>query len=340
MEARTYNLRELCREADVTERTVRYYIKEGLLPPPSGSGPFSRYTFEHWLRLLFIKRLKDEYLPLSEIKNLLDSRSLPELAQLAQQAQLIASPGMLQKGYGSQSGPSDPLVSLIRRGTVPGSGPDKLMLRQQMAPVPMFEPLADLAADTAAPESAEWSQAAAAPEADGTLPVESRPAESRPALPPDYTGPGHGGRPLQAQAFRSRQAAPGAFPPGAPQGKVSGTMAGSAAANPTPAGRAMKFSASFAANEMPPAVHEAAVEAYQAAEPEAPAMALMSMAAAPDPVPAPPAQPEEFNVQTWERIQVAPGLELHIEKRIAEANRPALAALLQAARRIFGQKEI
>ncbi len=86
---RTFNLRELIRETDVTERTVRYYIKEGLLPPPSGSGPFSRYTYEHWLRLQFIKRLKDEYLPLSEIKNLLDSRSLAELEQLARQAQLI-----------------------------------------------------------------------------------------------------------------------------------------------------------------------------------------------------------------------------------------------------------
>jgi DNA-binding transcriptional MerR regulator len=54
--------------ADVSVRTVRYYIAEGLLPPPEGSGPGSSYTRGHLDRLLLIQRLKEAYLPLKEIR--------------------------------------------------------------------------------------------------------------------------------------------------------------------------------------------------------------------------------------------------------------------------------
>ena len=89
MEQQTYSLKELCKTTNVTERTVRYYIKEGLLPSPSGSGPFSRYSYEHWLRLTLIRRLKEEFLPLHEIKNQLNSRSLTELTELARSSGLL-----------------------------------------------------------------------------------------------------------------------------------------------------------------------------------------------------------------------------------------------------------
>ena len=49
-------------------RTVRYYIAEGLLPPPEGSGPGSSYTRGHLDRLRLIQRLKEAYLPLKEIR--------------------------------------------------------------------------------------------------------------------------------------------------------------------------------------------------------------------------------------------------------------------------------
>jgi hypothetical protein len=86
--------------------------------------------------------------------------------------------------------------------------------------------------------------------------------------------------------------------------------------------------------------------------PPAPMLAKMAVpmaAPAPARVPAqmPAQMPPESNKevetvtgQTWERIEVAPGVELHIEKRIADTHRPALANLLQAARRLFGPKEI
>lgn len=79
-----FSLKELCREAQVTERTVRYYIQEGLLPPPEGAGPFARYNELHLWRLRLIRRLKKEYLPLAEIRRRLSDLSLDELEKLAQ----------------------------------------------------------------------------------------------------------------------------------------------------------------------------------------------------------------------------------------------------------------
>ena len=51
-------LRELTDAAGVSVRTVRYYIAEGLLPPPEGSGPASAYTAAHLDRLRLIHQLQ------------------------------------------------------------------------------------------------------------------------------------------------------------------------------------------------------------------------------------------------------------------------------------------
>ena len=62
------SLTDLTREAGVSVRTVRYYIAEGLLPPPLGAGPHSAYTLAHLDRLRLIGHLKAAYLPLREIR--------------------------------------------------------------------------------------------------------------------------------------------------------------------------------------------------------------------------------------------------------------------------------
>jgi DNA-binding transcriptional MerR regulator len=62
------SLGELTESAGVSVRTVRYYIAEGLLPPPEGAGPQSAYTPGHLDRLRLIQRLKAAYLPLKEIR--------------------------------------------------------------------------------------------------------------------------------------------------------------------------------------------------------------------------------------------------------------------------------
>ena len=67
-ERREYTISELAEEAGVSTRTIRYYVSEGLLPPPVGSGPTSRYTSDHREQLAIIDRLKAQYLPLREIR--------------------------------------------------------------------------------------------------------------------------------------------------------------------------------------------------------------------------------------------------------------------------------
>ncbi len=73
---------ELAERAGVSLRTVRYYVSEGLLPPPGGASQKSVYTREHLLRLEAIKRLKARYLPLAEIRRTLAGMSLVEMEEL------------------------------------------------------------------------------------------------------------------------------------------------------------------------------------------------------------------------------------------------------------------
>ena len=73
---------ELARLAGVSARTVRYYIAEGLLPPPAGTGQRRSFTYEHVVRLRAIKRLKESYLPLGEIRRQLAALSLSDMDKL------------------------------------------------------------------------------------------------------------------------------------------------------------------------------------------------------------------------------------------------------------------
>lgn len=47
---------------------MRYYIAQGLLPPPTSTGRDARYGDEHLARLREIKNLQAEHLPLAEIR--------------------------------------------------------------------------------------------------------------------------------------------------------------------------------------------------------------------------------------------------------------------------------
>ena len=67
-----YSLADLARLADVTTRTIRYYVAQGLLPSPEAAGPATRYGEGHLARLRLIKRLQREHLPLAEIRGRLE----------------------------------------------------------------------------------------------------------------------------------------------------------------------------------------------------------------------------------------------------------------------------
>ncbi|HEU5433466.1 MAG TPA: MerR family transcriptional regulator, partial [Thermomicrobiales bacterium] len=78
-----FSLAELTEAAGVSVRTVRYYISEGLLPPPVGSGPKSYYTRSHFDRLRAIGRMRANYLPLREIRRRLGAMSDQQIRALA-----------------------------------------------------------------------------------------------------------------------------------------------------------------------------------------------------------------------------------------------------------------
>ncbi len=68
----TMTLAELATMADVTPRTVRYYVQQSLLPSP-GSGPRARYGRPHLTRIRLIKRLQKQDVPLAKIRSALES---------------------------------------------------------------------------------------------------------------------------------------------------------------------------------------------------------------------------------------------------------------------------
>lgn len=79
---KSYTISELAEAAEVTIRTIRYYIGESLLPSPGGGGRVATYHQGHLARLKLIKLLKDEFLPLHEIRALLsglDDQAVDEL---------------------------------------------------------------------------------------------------------------------------------------------------------------------------------------------------------------------------------------------------------------------
>jgi DNA-binding transcriptional MerR regulator len=79
MTSEEYQIGELAEKAEVTVRTIRYYISEGLLPAPETRGRYSVYDEVYLNRIRLIKRLKDVFLPIREIRTLLDTQSEVEI---------------------------------------------------------------------------------------------------------------------------------------------------------------------------------------------------------------------------------------------------------------------
>jgi DNA-binding transcriptional MerR regulator len=63
-----YNADELADLGGVTRRTVRYYVQEGLLPPPQGVGRGRHYGRPHLDRLLEVKAWQEAGLSLDDIR--------------------------------------------------------------------------------------------------------------------------------------------------------------------------------------------------------------------------------------------------------------------------------
>lgn len=87
---------ELSERADVTRRTIRFYIQRGLLSPPLGGGRGSHYTQAHLERLLAVKRLQELGIPLEVILSRLGPPTLPSDPEAPPTSPLQASPTPLR----------------------------------------------------------------------------------------------------------------------------------------------------------------------------------------------------------------------------------------------------
>jgi DNA-binding transcriptional MerR regulator len=79
MDKESYLINQLAERAGVTVRTIRYYVNEGLLPPPQTKGRYSAYDEDYLYRIRLIKFYKESYLPLSRIRALLDHMTPEEI---------------------------------------------------------------------------------------------------------------------------------------------------------------------------------------------------------------------------------------------------------------------
>lgn len=65
------------------ERTIRYYLTEGLIPPAEEKqGTASVFGYRHLLQLLVVKKLQSQHLPIRKIRDLVDGRTERELERL------------------------------------------------------------------------------------------------------------------------------------------------------------------------------------------------------------------------------------------------------------------
>ena len=81
-EPTTFDLTELSDRAGVSQRTVRYYIQQGLLPSPETRGPGAHYGPEHLDRLRLIRSLQRQHLPLAEIRRRLEELGPAEIREM------------------------------------------------------------------------------------------------------------------------------------------------------------------------------------------------------------------------------------------------------------------
>jgi DNA-binding transcriptional MerR regulator len=74
------SLQQLCEQANVPGRTVRFYIQKGLLPGPQGEKRGAYYTESHLAELLRIRQWQETGLSLDAIAGLLQAKHEPPVA--------------------------------------------------------------------------------------------------------------------------------------------------------------------------------------------------------------------------------------------------------------------
>lgn len=102
---------DLVRETGLSRRTIHYYLHEGLLPSPEGTGRRAYYLEDHLLRLHLISLLREAGLKLDSIGTCLAGLGLDEMRRLVERADEISLEdprqlaGWLYRGCAPQTDP-------------------------------------------------------------------------------------------------------------------------------------------------------------------------------------------------------------------------------------------
>jgi DNA-binding transcriptional MerR regulator len=148
-----YSLSDLTDEAGVSVRTVRYYIAEGLLPPPITAGPRSAYTQGHLDRLRLIDRMKANYLPLKEIRRRLTALDDNAVRHLAEQEGVgKAAPTVEPLGAAPPDSASSYIARLLHRQPPAAPAATPSARPQQLARAHDFAVAETIAMDSEPPD--------------------------------------------------------------------------------------------------------------------------------------------------------------------------------------------
>lgn len=119
----TYTLTDLAKLANVTPRTIRYYISQGLLPSPGQQGPSTRYDDSHLDLLRVIKKLQNAHLPLAEIRARLRSITGQQLETMASSPDVNGEPDSavdyIRRVMGERSSPPLPPAAAPAPAAIP-----------------------------------------------------------------------------------------------------------------------------------------------------------------------------------------------------------------------------
>jgi DNA-binding transcriptional MerR regulator len=153
----TLTLADLSRLADVTPRTVRYYVAQGLLPSPGQSGPGARYPGSTLPRLQLIRELQRSHLPLAEIRTRLAGLTDAEVAAMAAPASAPPSDTAIDyiRGLLGASRPARPLPP---GAAAPATAPPSPRIAQPQPPPMVAEEVSPYRPDTL--ERSQWDRIA------------------------------------------------------------------------------------------------------------------------------------------------------------------------------------
>jgi DNA-binding transcriptional MerR regulator len=132
------------------ERTLRYYLAEGLISPATEKqGTASVFDYTHLLQLLVVKKLQSEHLPIRKIKELVRGRNERELERLL---------GLDQKP-GAKNDARSYLQNLLTRSSSPFSpSPKSRNAASPAAGKPSPAPASSTAKQDAPSAQATWSR--------------------------------------------------------------------------------------------------------------------------------------------------------------------------------------